>query len=162
MNIFFKRFIAATLTASIAFTTTQTFAQKLPATTRTVFKCEVAGKITYSDAPCLGATKIDVEPTRGLNKSSGRELIGNDVRREQNREIVAEAIRPITGMDAKQLDGRGRRMNLSPDAQRECRLLDTEIPTTERKEKRAVHTKDLIDVQEQLFELRHRFRTLRC
>lgn len=158
----FSNVIATTLTVFIAFTTTLSFAQKLPSTTRTVFKCEVAEKVTYSDAPCLGATKIDVEPTRGLNKSSGRELIGNDIRREQNREIVAEAIRPITGMDAKQLDERGRRMSLSADAQRECRLLDTEIPTTERKEKRAVQTKDLIDVQAQLFELRHRFRALRC
>jgi len=51
------------------------FAQtvKLPEPTRTVFKCEEAGKVTYSDAPCLGAQKVDVQPTRGLNKSSGTE-----------------------------------------------------------------------------------------
>jgi hypothetical protein len=52
---------------------------KLPAPSRTAFKCEVAGKVVYSDSPCLGAQKIDVEPTRGLNKSTGRKLIGYDV-----------------------------------------------------------------------------------
>ncbi len=160
--MFFSRVIATTLTVSIAFTTNQALAQKLPPTTRTVFKCDVAGKVVYSDAPCLGATKIDVEPTRGLNKSSGRELIGNDIRREQNREIVAEAVRPITGMNAKQLDTQGRRMKLSADAQRECRRLDSEIPATEIEEKRAPHTKDLVDVQERLLHLRHSFKGLRC
>lgn len=158
----FSRVIATTLTVFIAFTTTQAFAQKLPATTRTVFKCEAAGKIVYSDAPCLGATRIDVEPTRGLNKSSGRELIGNDIRREQNREIFAEAVRPITGMDAKQLDTQGRRMKLSADAQRDCRRLDSEIPATEIEEKRAIHTKDMVVVQERLLHLRHSFTGLKC
>lgn len=40
-------------------------AQSLPPSSRTVFKCEVAGKVVYSDTPCLGASKVDVEPTRG-------------------------------------------------------------------------------------------------
>jgi hypothetical protein len=158
----FSNVIATALTVFIAFTTTQSFAQYLPAATRTVFKCEVDGKIVYSDAPCLGAKKIDVEPTRGLNKSSGRELIGNDIRREQNREIFAEAVRPITGMNAKQLDTQSRRLKLSADAQRECHRLDSEIPATEIEEKRALHTKDFPDVKERLLHLRHSFAGLRC
>jgi hypothetical protein len=32
--------------------------------TRTAFKCVVAGKVTYSDAPCEGAQRVDLQPTR--------------------------------------------------------------------------------------------------
>lgn len=148
-------------TASLVFVSTQAYSQKLPPPSRTVFKCEVAGKVSYSDSPCLGAQKIDVEPTRGLNKMSGRELLGNDVRREQNREMFADAIRPITGMDAKQLDVQGRRMKLTADAQRECRHLDAEIPVAEKQEK-LVKQQALADVQAQLFRMRRSFRELGC
>lgn len=148
-------------TASLAFASMQAYSQKLPPTSRAVFKCEVAGKVVYSDAPCLGAQKIDVEPTRGLSKTSGREQVGNDVRREQNREMFADAIRPLTGMDAKQLDVQGRRMKLTPDAQRECRRLDAEIPVAEKQEK-LVKQQALADVQAQLFRMRQSFREQGC
>jgi hypothetical protein len=148
-------------TASLAFVSMHAYSQKLPPTSRAVFKCEVAGKVVYSDAPCLGAQKIDVEPTRGLSKTSGREQVGNDVRREQHREMFAEAIRPLTGMDAKQLDVQGRRMKLTADAQRECRLLDAEIPDAEKQEK-LVKQKALLDVQAQLFRMRRSFREQGC
>ena len=59
-------------------------APKLPNPSRTVFKCQVAGKVVYSDDPCLGAQRIDVQPTRGLDKSSGRQKSGADVDREKN------------------------------------------------------------------------------
>jgi hypothetical protein len=58
-----------------------------------VFKCENGGKTFYSDSPCLGAKKIDVEPTRGLNKSTGSERTGKDVSREMQREQFAEAVK---------------------------------------------------------------------
>jgi hypothetical protein len=148
-------------TASLAFASTQAYSQKLPPTSRSVFKCEVAGKVVYSDAPCLGAQKIDVEPTRGLSKTSGREQVGNDVRREQNREMFAEAVRPLTGMDAKQLDVQGRRMKLTADVQRECRRLDAEIPVAEKQE-RLVKQQALADVQAQLFRMRRSFREQGC
>ena len=44
---------------------------KLPPTSRTVYKCQEGAKTVYSDEPCLGAQRINVEPTRGLDKSSG-------------------------------------------------------------------------------------------
>ena len=79
------------------------FAQStLPPTSRTVYKCNEKGKTVYSDAPCLGATKVDVEPTRGFNKDTGREIIGTDVRREQHRELMADAFKPLTGLTAEQ------------------------------------------------------------
>ena len=162
-KISFMQFSRAFLiaTASLAFASTQAYSQKLPPTSRSVFKCEVAGKVVYSDAPCLGAQKIDVEPTRGLSKTSGREQVGNDVRREQHREMFAEAVRPLTGMDAKQLDVQGRRMKLTADAQRECRRLDAEIPVAEKQEK-LVKQPALTDVQAQLFRMRRSFREQGC
>jgi hypothetical protein len=89
---------------------------KLPGTSRTVYKCTIAGKVVYTDDPCLGAERVDVEPTRGVSKLTGTERVGPDVQREESREAFAEGIGPITGMDAKQLNQAGRRQKLSPDA----------------------------------------------
>jgi hypothetical protein len=75
--------------------------------------------------------------------------------------MFAEAIRPLTGMDAKQLEIQGRRMRLSAEAQRECRALDAQIPEAEREEGRAAgDRRELIKVN--LFTLRQRQRGLRC
>ena len=137
------------------------YAQKLPPVSRTVFKCEVAGKIVYSDAPCLGAQQIDVEPTRGLDQTSGRRKIGSDVMHEQFREAMAEGLRPLTGMDAKQLAVQGRRNQFSADAQKECRRLDGEIPSAQQDEKTA-NQSELRDVQMTLFQKRKRFKELGC
>src|SRR6476661_7015531 len=110
--------------ALIALTSNSAFAQSLPLPSRTVYKCILEGKASYSDSPCPGASKLEIEPTRGMNKSSGRELVGADVRREQHREAFAEAIRPLTGMDAKQFETQSRRINLPAHAQQQCRRLD--------------------------------------
>jgi hypothetical protein len=136
-------------------------AQSLPPPSRTVFKCKKDGKIVYSDSPCLGAEKLEVEPTRGLNAASGKERVGPDVQRELRREGMANALKPITGMDAKQFAAAGRRMQLSADAQRECRELDKSIPAAEVSERHAAK-EDLSSVQQRLFVLRSRYRELRC
>ncbi len=146
----------------LALTTEQwAFAQKLPDPSRTVYKCEVKGKVTYSDEPCVGAQRLDIEPTRGLNKSSGTERVGPDVRREQQREALAEAVRPLTGVDSKQFDRLGRRTRLSPEAQRACASLDREIPALELREARTVGD-ERAAVQARLFASRKQFRELRC
>ena len=136
-------------------------AQKLPPTSRTVFKCVEGGKTFYSDAPCLGAERLNVEPTRGLNKSTGREVVGSDVRREHTREAVADAIKPLTGMTAKQLDTSGRRLRLSTGDQQECKFLDSDIPKLEAEEKVAdQQTKS--QIQTRLHSSRQKFRSLGC
>jgi hypothetical protein len=156
------RFASSAVVLALAVLVSQSaFAQNLPPPSRTVYKCDVAGKMVYSDSPCLGAVKIDVEPTRGLNKSSGRELVGTDVRREQHRETIAEAVRPITGMDTKQFEVQSRRMKLSSDAQQECRRLDRDIAATENEEKRLAQSA-LTEMQRSLFTMRRRVRELGC
>ena len=137
------------------------YAQKLPPPTRIVYKCLEKEKVVYSDAPCLGATKVDIEPTRGMNASTGRERIGKDVSHEHQREAMAEALRPLTGLDAKQLDRNGRRMKLPPETQRRCRILDTDIPHAEHAERNASHNEIAIK-QQDLFRLRSEFRSAQC
>ena len=134
----------------------------LPTPSRTVFKCEINGRIMYSDSPCMGAEKLEIEPTRGLNSTSGKKREGKDVRHERLQEGIAEAWRPITGgKDARQLETESRRFKLLPEAQRECRRLDLAIPHAEAQEKGAPK-QARSEVQHTLLDLRKRFRELGC
>lgn len=157
----FQRAKALLLFVPVALLSGALTAQNLPPPSRTVFKCAAGGKTVYSDSPCPGAAKLEIEPTRGLNKSSGKELVGTDVNREKNREAFAEAIKPITGMNAKQLDLQGRRMKLTPESQRECRRMDMAIPSLELEERQANNV-SIFKIQARLFAARKRFRELRC
>ena len=136
-------------------------AQKLPPTSGTAFKCEVNGKVTYSDAPCLGGTKVDTTPTRGVNKSSGRERIGADVRHEIQSEQIAEAARSLTGDSKEQWAKRVHRIKLEPAASRRCYQLDHEIPVAENAQARA-RGDELARAQKHLLELRRTFFELHC
>lgn len=129
--------------------------------TRTVYKCAVDNKVTYSDAPCVGARRIDVEPTRGLNKSTGKELVGQDVAHEKQREQFAEAVKPITGLNPKQLEVQTRRFNLSPENKNECMKLDGSIPLNEVQERAALGDAKP-PIQQNLLVLRKRYRELKC
>jgi hypothetical protein len=150
-----------TLIAAGATFTPWVTAQQLPPASRTVYKCQEAGRVVYSDSPCLGAEKLEIQPTRGLSKSSGKELTGRDVQHERNREVMALALQPLTSMDAKQLDRAGRRMKLTNDAQNECQSLDKSIPKVEQDERLASGA-ERPSVQRQLLALRTKFRGLRC
>lgn len=134
---------------------------KVPPTSRTVFKCTVEGKVVYSDEPCLGAKVINVEPTRGLSKSTGREVIGNDVRNEMNHEMIVQAVKPITGMSQQQFDKASRRFKLTGPQQAECRQLDSDLPAAENAEHTATK-ENLSTVQGQLLSIRARYRAIGC
>ena len=151
-----------TIGSLLALLVAQASAGGLPPPSRTVYRCDEGGKVHYSDSPCLGAKKIDVTPTRGLNASSGRELTGSDVQRERQREQISEAVRPITGMNSDQFAQSGRRSALSVEAQRECRKLDHDLPDAEQNEVAAQGTTQLKSAQLTLFQLRKRYRELGC
>jgi hypothetical protein len=136
-------------------------ATKLPPPARTVYKCVVNGKTTFSDEPCLGAEKIDVEPTRGIDKTTGTTRKGADVRNEEFREAVAEAWKPLTGMSAKEFDVANRRLRLEPAARAECAQLDRRINVGEVDE-RAAAPAQRPTVQRQLWVDRQRHRRLGC
>jgi len=153
------RIVMAALAMACAAAQAQT--SKLPPPTREAFRCESGGKVTYTDTPCLGAKKIELVPTRGLSGLSGKERVGADVRNERTREAIAEAVRPATGMDAKQLDTFGRRSRLPRPAQVECAKLDQAIPAAEAEE-RAAKGPALQRVQMDLLQYRQRFIQLGC
>jgi hypothetical protein len=133
----------------------------LPAASRTVYKCTVNNKIVYTDEPCMGAQVVDVEPTRGMNKSTGRELTGADVQAEKFREQLADGIKPITGLSPQQFDVKRRRINLPGDVQAECSKLDGSIAQSEADE-RGASGDAKTDIQRSLFVMRKRSRELRC
>jgi hypothetical protein len=133
----------------------------LPPPSRTMFKCLEGKKLTYTDQPCLGAQRLDVVPSRGLNKLSGTERTGADVARERYRENLAGAIQPLSGMQAQQFEVAVRRQNLGSADRRECYSLDPGIAAAEARERGADRT-TLRAVQQQLFLLRKRYAELRC
>jgi hypothetical protein len=135
-------------------------AQRLPPTSRTVFKCEVAGKVVYSDEPCPAAKRLEIEPTRGLT-TTGKEGKGADVRHEIYREQIGEAVRPVTGMNPTQFEVARKRVYLAPEVQRECRRLDASMPLSEAREREAKGT-ELTQVQSDLLGQRKRFKALKC
>src|SRR5690606_8618614 len=116
----------------------------------------------YSDAPCLGARKVDIQPTRGLDTQSGQARTGADVRRERLDEKITEAYRPIFGEDVKQRATRHRRARLGAKAQLRCSALDREIPATEQAAERAATTARLPAGQSKLLRLRQEYRKLGC
>lgn len=142
---------------------TSVFAQtaSLPSATRTVFKCVIDGKATYSDVPCLGAQRIEIAPTRGKNKSTGKELSGSDVSRERHSEIVGEALRPITGMSLEQRATHAKRFDLSAATKSECGALDSAIARIEIAEL-AGDASGRPALQTSLLQTRLRYRGLGC
>lgn len=136
-------------------------AQHLPPPSRTAYKCTVNGKTSYSDAPCEGAERLQLEPTRGLNKSTGQELIGQDVRRERFNEQLHSAVKPLTGKTPEEMAIVERRLPLSTEARQRCQWLDQALPQWEALE-RARIGQERKAIQKQLLELRQQQRTLRC
>ena len=128
-----------------------------------VYRCEVDGKVRYSDEPCLGAKRVDVRPTRGLDKMSGKSLKGADVRTEESNRYVAEALRPIYRETPDQRATRHRRArnHLTPEETAECYLTDSRLGRLEAEEKTAMG-RELQQVQQNLLKARQRHRKLRC
>ena len=149
------------LVALFLCTSAQAQPSTLPCPTRTVFKCEVDGKVVYSDEPCVGAKRVDVEPTKGLNRSTGREVIGKDVARVTQSAQLSEAIRPITGMSAERFEVEKRRVYLAPEIKSECNRLDTVIGAGERREA-VLQGVEKVAVQQQLYSMRKRYREATC
>lgn len=149
-----------TFTIALAGASGTVIGQHLPPASRTVYKCESGGRVVYSDEPCAAAKKLEIEPTRGLT-TTGKETAGADVRHEVFHEQLNEALRPVTGMNSKQMDVFSRRMKLSAEAQRECRALDASMSRAEAVERQAKGV-ELTEVQADLLRQRKRFRELRC
>lgn len=149
------------LALTLAYVPARVDAQALPAPSRVIYKCIVGGKIAYTDEPCLGAIRMDIEPSRGLDKFSGKQMTGADVRQEVHREMFGEALRPLTGLNGKAYAIEVRRYKLDGAAKAECRSLDTGLAESEALE-RASSKATRPAVQHELFVMRKRYKTLGC
>ena len=90
-----------------------------------------------------------------------RKQIGQDVRREQRQEVMAQALKPLTNETAEQYKQRVRRSKLSPSAQATCQRLDRQVARAEAQEKAATPA-NLAAVQDRLLRLRLEQRDLKC
>jgi hypothetical protein len=126
-----------------------------------VYRCETAGKVSYSDAPCVGAKEIDATPTQGIDKMTGASRKGADVRRDEHNALMADALKPLTGMSPEQYRVYKHRFKLSPRDKAECTRLDTELPELKKRAATAPPSdKALADVE--LYKARKQFNDLNC
>lgn len=137
------------------------YSQSLPPPGRTIYKCEQGKRVVYTDEPCVGAKALDIVVPRGMDKLSGQQRTGEDVRNEIHREGMAEALRPLTGMTAEQFKTATRRQRLSNPAQAQCRHLDLIMPQAEARE-RGVTGEALRQAQLELYKLRKQYKLIGC
>lgn len=126
-----------------------------------VYRCETAGKVGYSDVPCVGAKEIDATPTRGMDKMTGASRKGTDVRREEHSAVMADALKPLTGMTPDQYRVYKLRFKLSPGDKAECARLDVNLPKLGQRAATA-HSSEQALADVDLYKARKLFNDLNC
>lgn len=135
-----------------------------------VYRCTDQGRVSYSDAPCLGAIAIDATPTQGMDMSSGKSLKGKEVRAKEFSEAlrggIGEGTRALHGMSRdefiKTTDMKGReRMSLREQTQ--CSLLERQIPEAELAVlSTATNSAERGSADVTLYKLRKQYFDLKC
>lgn len=127
-----------------------------------VYRCEVAGKITYSHEPCLNAKIVDTTPTQGMDKSSGQSRKENDVRANERNKAMADALKPLFNESPDEREQRHRRFKLAPDVRNECAKLDSRLVEEQAAARGASGAAAVREADAALLSSRLRFRELRC
>jgi len=126
-----------------------------------VYRCDSAGKVSYSDRPCLGAQVVDATPTQGMDKMTGRSRKGRDVQIVEISAMFDKNVQPVTGRTHEEMNVLRHRIKLSPQDQSACSRLDDELPDLEAHAATATGAaKGRADVE--LFQARKRFFDLHC
>lgn len=126
-----------------------------------VYRCETAGKVSYSDSPCVGAKVIDATPNEGVDKMSGRSRKSPELQRTELNRAIDDALKPLTGKTRDEMDVMRRRVKLQPREQGECRQLDGRLPELEAATRRdSAAGKAQADVA--LYQARKRYFDLGC
>ena len=128
---------------------------------KAVYRCETAGKVSYSHEPCLGAKEIDATPTQGMDKMTGQSRKGRDVLRHEHDGLMADALKPLTGMSPDQYRVYKHRFNLSPQDKNACAKLDYDLPGLKQRAANAP-TADQAAAEVDLYKARKRFNDLNC
>ncbi|MEJ1165562.1 DUF4124 domain-containing protein [Variovorax sp. CCNWLW186] len=126
-----------------------------------VYRCENAGKVSYSDSPCVGAKVIDATPNEGVDKMSGKSRKSTELQRTELNRSIDDALKPLTGKSREEMDVLRRRVKLQPREQGECRQLDSHLPELELATQRYTgNAKAQADVA--LYQARKRYFDLGC
>lgn len=126
-----------------------------------VYRCETAGQVSYSHAPCVGAREVDTTPTQGLDKMSGTSRKGRDVQRHEHQGQMAQILKPLLGMTPEQYRVYQRRSRLAPANQSACARLDADLPGLTRRAAQA-GSADRAAADVGLYQARKRFNDLNC
>lgn len=127
-----------------------------------VYRCETAGKVSYSDSPCVGAKVIDATPNQGVDKMTGTSRKGRDVQRTELNHAFDDALRPLTGKSRDEMDVLRRRVKLPAQDQRECQRLDGRLPDLENAAQRGSSGTSKAQADVELYQARKRYFDLKC
>ena len=126
-----------------------------------VYRCESVGKVTYSDAPCVGAKVVDATPTQGMDKMTGQSRKGKDVQTGEMNALFDKAVQPVTGKSSDEMNVVRHRIKLGVQDQTECSRLDTRLPDLEAAAANSAGaSKGRAEVD--LYQARKRFFDLKC
>ncbi len=126
-----------------------------------VYRCETQGRVSYSDAPCVGAREVDATPTLGVDRVTGARRRGAEVLRDERRAVMAEALKPLTGWTPERYRLEQHRARLSPRDQAECRQLDAHLPNLKQRAAQAT-PEGKARAEVELFRTRQQFHDLGC
>jgi len=59
------------------------------------YKCVTGGKVTYTDAPCVGGKLVDTTPTQGFGRMSSPSPKGTGTRKSRRHKPAAEVSNPF-------------------------------------------------------------------
>ena len=103
---------------------------------------------------------VDTTPTQGMDNSGGVSRKGEAVQNTEFRKAMADALKPLTGMDGQQLQTAGRQRKLAAAAPMACKLLDEQLPQQETL--MASPKSSIAKTTTALLESRRRYRELGC
>ena len=70
--------------------------------TQPVYRCGNS----YSDEPCANGKPVDILPTEGAHSMSGNKRLSTEVEMRKNRRALYEALKPVTGVSANEMERR--------------------------------------------------------
>lgn len=128
-----------------------------------VYKCDQNGKTVYGDAPCLGAKRVNVTPTQGADKWTGKSKKGEDVRTDEFQTAMSKALKPLLGETPEQYKTRHRRTQagLTMRDMNRCTALDRQLQALEQTERDATGER-LESTQKQLLQVRQQYYGMKC
>lgn len=126
-----------------------------------VYRCEVNGKVSYSNEPCQGAKVVNTTPAQSSDRTSGQQRKDMDALKAELERNNATKTRVLTAKAPEDPEVAKRRENLTPLAKHNCSLLDQSLPQLREN---AAHgtpeNKEKADIQ--LYKARKAFQDLRC